>query len=251
MCSSLLTSLGHIKRTFYFTAPFPTTKVRLDRLDGEEEIVFKVEFLGLDRSKRNSMVNPMRGGYVTTSKVAVVRMKQSDLEISGTQNLYPDPGSDNGLTGTNSFEPVNPGYRPAQTGKPFQAGDMSTVTGKASELDCLAECRAASGCKGWAFHWQPTWTDGGQSGDCRLKSSLSAGSVTETRAEFVARWKGGQMVHIDRGSLCPGGHIYLHTHIHKDRASDDPSYQGKISPDLTITHSLPSWTADSEERIQQ
>ena len=60
--------MGHIKQTFYFTAPFTTTKVRLDEFDGASEIAFKVEFIGLDRDKKNSLVNPMRGGYVTTSK---------------------------------------------------------------------------------------------------------------------------------------------------------------------------------------
>ena len=151
----------------------------------------------------------------------------SHRDTSGTQNLYVgDPASVNGLTGTNSYEPVSPGYRLAQTGKPFQGGDMSTVANRETELDCLGLCRAASGCKGWAFHWQPTWSDGAPSGDCKLKNSLNSGSDTETRANFVARWKGGQMVHIDRGALCPGGHIYLHSHVHRDRTSELASYQG-------------------------
>ena len=147
-----------------------------------------------------------------------------------------DPSSDNGLTGTNSYEPVNPGYRLAQTGKPFSGGDMSNVANKETEQDCLAECRASSGCKGWTFHWQPTWTDGGPSGDCKLKNSFSSGAATETRADFVARWKSGQMVHIDKGSLCPGGYLYLHTHVDMARTSDIASFQSKLSSIIPSTN---------------
>ena len=68
----MLSNFGHIRQTFYFTSPYPTTKVRLDELDGDPEIAFKVEFLGLDRAKRNSQVDPMEGGYITTSKLESV-----------------------------------------------------------------------------------------------------------------------------------------------------------------------------------
>ena len=59
---------GMVKRTFYFTTPYPTTKVRIDQLEGPEELAFRVEFLGLDQAKRNIIANPMEGGYVTSSK---------------------------------------------------------------------------------------------------------------------------------------------------------------------------------------
>ena len=59
---------GVLKRIFYFTTPYPTTKVRLDELEGPGKIAFRVEFLGLDRTKRNSIINPMEGGYVKSSK---------------------------------------------------------------------------------------------------------------------------------------------------------------------------------------
>ena len=58
---------GLLSQTFYFTEPYATTKVRLDEFDGAPEIAFSVEFLGLDRNKRNLVSNPMTGGYMTTS----------------------------------------------------------------------------------------------------------------------------------------------------------------------------------------
>ena len=57
-----------MSQTFYFTQPYPTTKVRMDEFDGAPGIAFAVEFLGIDRNKRNQMSNPMTGGYMTTSE---------------------------------------------------------------------------------------------------------------------------------------------------------------------------------------
>ena len=48
---------GFVKRIFYFTTPYPTTKLRIDQLEGPEELAFRVEFLGMDRTKRNAFVN--------------------------------------------------------------------------------------------------------------------------------------------------------------------------------------------------
>ena len=79
--------MGHIKQTFYFTAPFTTTKVRLDEFDGASEIAFKVEFIGLDRDKKNSLVNPMRGGYVTTSKRSCDSASFSQRHLRDTEPL--------------------------------------------------------------------------------------------------------------------------------------------------------------------
>ena len=59
---------GVLKRTFYFTTPYPTTKVRLDELEGAGKIAFRVEFIGLDRTQRNAVINPMNGGYIKSSK---------------------------------------------------------------------------------------------------------------------------------------------------------------------------------------
>ena len=61
-----------ITRTFFFTAPYPTTKVRLDDMKQLENIVFRVEFLGLDTKSRNSMVDPMSGGYIDSSKSKLI-----------------------------------------------------------------------------------------------------------------------------------------------------------------------------------
>ena len=68
-CDELMeTQGGLMTQTFYFTRPYPTTKVRMDEFDGAAGIAFSVEFLGLDRTKRNLVTNPMTGGYVTTSE---------------------------------------------------------------------------------------------------------------------------------------------------------------------------------------
>ena len=70
-------------QTFYFTEPYATTKVRLDELDGAPEIAFSVEFLGLDRNKRNLISDPMTGGYMTTSKEMIYRSNPSFLLFQG------------------------------------------------------------------------------------------------------------------------------------------------------------------------
>ena len=68
-CDELMeTQWGLMTQTFYFTRPYPTTKVRMDEFDGAPGIAFAVEFLGIDRNKRNQMSNPMTGGYMTTSE---------------------------------------------------------------------------------------------------------------------------------------------------------------------------------------
>ena len=46
------------------------------------------------------------------------------------------------------------------------------------------------------------------------------------------RYKGGQNVYIDKGSLCPGGYINIHTYITPSRLKDDSSYAG------TFDHTL-------------
>ena len=64
--------------------------------------------------------------------------------MSGTQNLYV-VNNFPGMTGTNSWEPINPGYRLAQTGKTFPGHNMSPVPTGVTEKDCLEHCRAATG----------------------------------------------------------------------------------------------------------
>ena len=58
-----------VKRKFYFTVPYATTKVRIDQLEGPSELAFRVEFLGLDQNKRNALANPTSGGYSKSSKI--------------------------------------------------------------------------------------------------------------------------------------------------------------------------------------
>ena len=64
---------GFLKQTFYFTVPFPTTKVRLDEFEGAPEIAFSIDLFGLDNNKRRNIFNPMEGGYATTSMSLVVK----------------------------------------------------------------------------------------------------------------------------------------------------------------------------------
>ena len=59
---------ANISRVFHFTTPYPTTRVRLDQLEGAARIMFKVEFLGLARETMDLVVNPMHGGFIKTSK---------------------------------------------------------------------------------------------------------------------------------------------------------------------------------------
>lgn len=147
--------------------------------------------------------------------------EESDHQTScaGTQNLYVYNNYP-GMTGTNNYEPINPGYRLAQTGKTFPSNNIATPTA-VTEKDCLEICRNTDGCKGWGFYWAADLSD---SGTCILKSQIDVGPADETRAAFVARWKGGQMMHVDKGSLCPGGHLHIHTYVDKERASDQASY---------------------------
>ena len=59
---------GLFSRSFQFTTPYPTTKVRIDQLEGATKIAFKIEFLGINRKTMNKVVNPMKGGFITTCR---------------------------------------------------------------------------------------------------------------------------------------------------------------------------------------
>ena len=59
---------GQCSRKFYFTDPITTTKIRMDNLKGATVTVFKVEFFGLDRSKRNLHFDALNGIFLTSSK---------------------------------------------------------------------------------------------------------------------------------------------------------------------------------------
>ena len=131
------------------------------------------------------------------------------------------------MSGTNNYEPINAGYRLAQTGKTFPGNNIATPTAE-FEKDCMELCRTTAGCKGWGFYWAADLSD---SGSCILKSVIAVGPATETRKDFVARWKGGQMMHVDKGSLCPGGNIQIHTYIENTRLSDDASFTSKTRGD--------------------
>ena len=51
-----------------FTAPYPTTRLRIDQLEGADRIAFKIEVLGVDRKTMNKIVDPMMGGYITSCR---------------------------------------------------------------------------------------------------------------------------------------------------------------------------------------
>ena len=59
---------GFIKQTIFFTRPYASTKIRLDEFEGAKEIAFSVEFLGFTNEKRKNILDPLVGGYATTSK---------------------------------------------------------------------------------------------------------------------------------------------------------------------------------------
>ena len=85
----------------------------------------------------------------------------------------------------------------------------------------LESSTLATGCKGWGYIWAADLSD---LGNCNLKSQIDKGPLNEKRTAYVARWKGGQMVHIDKGSLCPGGHLYIHTYVKPNRLNDAASF---------------------------
>ena len=154
------------------------------------------------------------------------------------------------MTGTNSWEPINPGYRLAQTGKTFPGDNFPTVPRGVTEVDCRELCRAETGCKGWGFIWD---ADLSANGNCNLKSKINKGPLNEKRSQFVARWKGGQMMHIDKGSLCPGGHLYIHTYVKPDRLNDAPSFTGERITGISVPddqYCLFSWSGHFEGRVQ-
>ena len=61
-----------LQRTFYFSNPSPVYKIKLDNIEGSSSagdyLTFKVEFLGLDRDRRNQNGDPFNGGNVFKSK---------------------------------------------------------------------------------------------------------------------------------------------------------------------------------------
>ena len=63
--SYLLSESGDIKRQFLFTVPYPTSRVRLDELEGADTPAFRVEFLG---APSRLLADPFRQGFQTKSK---------------------------------------------------------------------------------------------------------------------------------------------------------------------------------------
>ena len=67
-CDTLMDETGgFIKQTFYFTRPYATTKIRLDEFEGAKEIALSVEFIGFTNNKRLNIMDPLEGGYASTS----------------------------------------------------------------------------------------------------------------------------------------------------------------------------------------
>ena len=174
-------------------------------------------------------------------------MHDKDVFYQGTQNLY--VRQDPGYEGTENYEPINPGesklvqrgiicilhnansgYRLAQPGRVWPGGDLNTPPDVDTELDCWALCRQEPSCLGFVYGWKQTLEF---KGSCTLKGTLTQ-NPNDFRAggAFVNRYKGGQNVYIDKGSLCPGGYINIHTYITPSRLNDDSSYAG------TFNHTL-------------
>ena len=125
---------------------------------------------------------------------------------------------------------ANSGYRLAQPGRVWPGGDINTPPDVDTELDCWALCRQEPSCLGFVYGWKQTLEF---KGSCTLKGTLTQ-NPNDFRAggAFVNRYKGGQNVYIDKGSLCPGGYINIHTYITPSRLNDDSSYAG------TFNHTL-------------
>ena len=64
---------GFLQQTIYFTVPYATTKVRLDEFTGSPEVSFSVEFIGYNNEKRNNILNPLQGGFATTSMMCFIQ----------------------------------------------------------------------------------------------------------------------------------------------------------------------------------
>ena len=64
---------GFLQQTIYFTVPYATTKVRFDEFTGSPEVSFSVEFIGYNNEKRNNILNPLQGGFATTSMMCFIQ----------------------------------------------------------------------------------------------------------------------------------------------------------------------------------
>ena len=60
-----LSGSGDIQRQFLFTAPYPTSRVRLDELEGADTPAFRIDFLG---APSRLLADPFRNGFKTASK---------------------------------------------------------------------------------------------------------------------------------------------------------------------------------------
>ena len=55
-------------RTFPFHEPLVTTKVMLDEFQSERVLAIKIEFLGIERNTKHTILDPFNGGEVFKSK---------------------------------------------------------------------------------------------------------------------------------------------------------------------------------------
>ena len=72
-----ITEATTLTRTFYFSNPTAVHKLKLDNIEGspnvQDYLTFKVEFLGLDRTRRNKIGDPFSGGTVFKSKTKGIK----------------------------------------------------------------------------------------------------------------------------------------------------------------------------------
>ena len=54
-------------RVFYFHEPLVTTKVRIDNIASSQVLVLRIEFLGMDRERKQKIQHPFKGGSVVGS----------------------------------------------------------------------------------------------------------------------------------------------------------------------------------------
>ena len=87
-------------------------------------------------------------------------------------------------------------------------------------------------CQGFVFAWDGSL---GMTGSCTQKKAMKHSNWADDMRTGFLRWKSGQNVYIDKGSLCPRGYLNIHNYILPTRLNDDASFASKATQStLTI-----------------
>ena len=124
------------------------------------------------------------------------------------------------------------GYRLGTSGYTYHGNNIGVQTVKEVEADCFDLCRRQAGCLAFAFYESNM--------KCILKGVLDPQGKEESK-DFVWGMKAGQNIFIDKGkleliqrvlfiihmftgSLCPGGHLNIHSYVTWTPESSSDSY---------------------------